>query len=78
MFQEATSFNKSLDKWYPKSVENLTFMFSGAAAFNQNLCSWHYKLPPKTNALNMFGFSACPDTMDPNVGIANTPFCQLC
>ena len=41
MFQGATSFNQSLNKWNVSNVRKMNSMFWGATSFNQPLNNWN-------------------------------------
>jgi hypothetical protein len=57
MFQSATSFNSAL-AWGSNTlkVTNMTSMFNGASAFNQDVSGW--SIAALTNATTMFTSSA--------------------
>ena len=50
MFKSASSFNQDLSKWDVSAVSNMGAMFSGASAFNRELCGleWVVSAAQKT------------------------------
>ena len=50
IFNDATSFNKPLNKWNVSNVTNMCSMFCGATSFNQPLNKWNV-----SNVTNMNG-----------------------
>lgn len=50
MFQDASSFNQSLEKWNVSNVKDMSEMFHGARSFNQLLEKWDV-----SNVTNMSG-----------------------
>ena len=40
MFEDATSFNQSLNQWNVSNVTTLAYMFYSATSFNQPLNNW--------------------------------------
>lgn len=52
MFNEAKSFNQSLNLWDVSNVKNMHCMFCEAKSFNQDLSMW--KVRETTFTVNMF------------------------
>jgi len=78
MFQGATKFNQSLDKWAVDTANNMSNMFKNATNFNQKLCNWkdHNNFPTTadTDTTDMFKNSNCEDKNDPSADAV----CQEC
>ena len=50
----SSTFNGNISDWDVSNVENMTAMFQGASAFNQDLSAWGDKLGNVTTMSNMF------------------------
>jgi surface protein len=74
-----TPFNRDISSWDISSGTTLKFMFGNAVSFNQNLCGWSSSLQPTANVSDMFKFSSCPNTGDPDLEADPvSPLCYEC
>ena len=77
---EASSFNQDISNWQPSSAISMAGMFLDATLFGQDLCPWGDDLTqPNFSAPEMFSFSGCPDTSDPDLDASPiSPLCYAC
>ena len=59
MFENASSFNQSLNNWNVSNVEDMWGMFLSATSFNQPLNKWNV-----SNVENMYGMFADAASLD--------------
>ena len=78
-FRGAVRFNQPLGNWNVASVKDMYGMFSRAASFNQDLCSWGKVLGAEVLVDQMFNATACPRDVAPNMAASSRgPFCHVC
>lgn len=84
MFKNTLVFNQDLSAWNLSSVEIVREMFHAAQSFNQDLCAWGSFIAKDrtwgpTIADDVFAFSGCAHTGDPNISQAIPgPLCHVC
>eukprot|EP00536_Pseudo-nitzschia_multiseries_P012924 jgi/Psemu1/309540/fgenesh1_kg.522_\ len=75
MFYACDDFNQNINDWEVSTVGDMEQMFYMATVFDQCLSSWGDKAPVGAEVNNMFFFSSCPSTKDPNPGTKG-PWCR--
>ena len=66
LFQNATTFNKSISSWDTSSVYTMDYMFAGANAFNQDVSSFD-----TSNVLTMESMFSMEGSSNPQFNNAN-------
>lgn len=79
MFEDAFQFNQNIRNWNVRRVESMENMFGNATSFSQNLCSWGTRVDFDVETSQMFGNTACPYTISPDLlSTPSGPWCEYC
>jgi hypothetical protein len=78
LFDRALAFSSDISAWDVGNVKDFSYMFFGAFSFSQNLCSWGTRIQNNVTVTEMFSFSACPYTDEPDTSLLEGPWCFDC